>query len=161
MPARSAGLLLYRTVPGLEVLLVHPGGPLWAKKDTGAWSIPKGEVEPGQEPLAAAEREFAEETGRAPPPGERLELGEVVQAGRKRVMAWAVGGDFDPGTLVSNDFEMEWPPRSGERRSFPEVDRAEWFEVDTARSKINPAQSELLDRLVAALAGGQSGPRDA
>jgi len=151
MVARSAGILLYRTYSGLEVLLVHPGGPFWAKKDAGAWSIPKGEVEPGQDELATAEREFTEETGRPVPPGDRVELGEVVQAGRKRVVAWAVPGDLDPTDIVSNEFEIEWPPRSGQRRSFPEIDRAGWFSLDAARIKINPAQAQLLDRLVTAV----------
>jgi predicted NUDIX family NTP pyrophosphohydrolase len=155
MAARSAGILLHRNLGGLEVLLVHPGGPFWAKKDEGAWSIPKGEIEPGQNALAAAEREFREETGQEVPTGERLALGEVVQAGGKRVTAWAVAGDLDPDDLVSNEFEMEWPPRSGDRRSFPEVDRAGWFSLAEANRKINPAQAELLERLAGAL-GAQS-----
>jgi len=154
MAARSAGILLHRHLAGIEVLLVHPGGPLWTKKDEGAWSIPKGEVEPGQDPLAAAEREFTEETGHQVPPGPRVDLGEVVQAGGKRITAWAVAGDLDPDDIVSNEFEMEWPPHSGVRRSFPEVDRAGWFSLAAARIKINPAQAELLDRLVHALDPG-------
>ena len=137
---------------------MHPGGPFWARKDEGAWSVPKGEIEPGQDPLAAAEREFTEETGQPVPDGRRLELGEVVQAGGKRVVAWAVPGDFDPADLVSNEFELEWPPRSGQRRSFPEVDRAGWFALDVARTKIIAAQAELLDRLATALGGSSSLP---
>ncbi len=158
VPLRSAGILLYRTAPDLEVLLVHPGGPFWARKDEGVWSVPKGEIEPGQDPRATAEREFTEETGQPVPGGRRLELGEVVQAGGKRVVAWAVAGDFDPADLVSNEFELEWPPRSGQRRSFPEVDRAGWFALDAARAKIITAQAELLDRLVSALGGSSPLP---
>jgi predicted NUDIX family NTP pyrophosphohydrolase len=148
MPAQSAGILLYRlTGPEPEVLLVHPGGPFWAKKDQGAWSIPKGEHAADEDPLAVAQREFEEETG-ARPRGVFHQLGEVVQAGGKRVSGWAVEGDFDPAALVSNTFETEWPPRSGRKRSFPEVDRAEWFSPDEARQKINAGQRVLIDRLV-------------
>jgi predicted NUDIX family NTP pyrophosphohydrolase len=148
MPVKaSAGLLRFRRRAGrLEVLLVHPGGPFWARKDAGAWSIPKGEIEPGEAPEAVARREFAEETGFAAE-GQLLPLGEIVQRGGKRVTAFALEGDLDPAAIVSNTFEMEWPPRSGRRASFPEVDRAEWFELDVARRKILPAQAELLDRL--------------
>jgi len=153
MPKTSAGLLLYRTTPnGVEVLLVHPGGPLFARKDLGAWSIPKGEVEPGEELLAVAHRELAEETGFTAP-GPALELGQVQQRGGKIVHAWAVRGDADPSRLASNGFELEWPPRSGRMREFPEVDRAAWLGLDEARRKINPAQAELLDRLAALLRG--------
>jgi len=155
---RSAGLLLFRTPARkstlLEVLLVHPGGPLWAKKDLGAWSIPKGEYEDDEDPLAAARREFAEELG-APPPEtegvEPIELGEVRQKSGKRVIAWALAGDFDADQIASNTFTMEWPPRSGRAHAFPEVDRAQWFRIAEARQRINPAQAELLDRLVQAL----------
>ena len=148
MPKRSAGLLMYRgSGAALAVLLVHPGGPFWASKDLGAWSIPKGECAADEDPLAVAQREFAEETG-AQPRGELRPLGEVVQAGGKRVSAWAVEGDFDPATLVSNTFELEWPPRSGRKRSFPEVDRAAWFAPDEARDKINAGQRAFIDRLV-------------
>jgi predicted NUDIX family NTP pyrophosphohydrolase len=151
MPKRSAGILMYRRPgTGLEVLLVHPGGPFWAKKDLGAWSIPKGEYAADEEPLAVAAREFEEETG-ARPRGDFLPLGEVVQPGRKAVAAWAVEGDFDVATLKSNLFELEWPPRSGRRVSFPEVDRAEWFSIPDARRKILPGQTPFLDRLSAAL----------
>ena len=137
------------------MLLVHPGGPFWAKKDDGAWSIPKGEIGEAEDPLAAAEREVAEELGRPVPPGPRHPLGEVVQRGGKRVSAWAVAADLDVTTIRSNTFEIEWPPRSGSRRIFPEVDRAEWFRLEQARTKILPSQAELLDRLVVVLGSGQ------
>jgi predicted NUDIX family NTP pyrophosphohydrolase len=148
MPKRSAGLLMYRgSGPDVAVLLVHPGGPFWARKDLGAWSIPKGEYAADEDPLAVAQREFEEETG-ARPRGEFQPLGDVVQAGGKRVSAWAVEGDFDPAALVSNSFELEWPPRSGRKQSFPEVDRAEWFSREQAREKILPGQRAFIDRLV-------------
>ena len=134
----------------IELLLMHPGGPFWAKKDTGAWSIPKGEYLQGEDALAVAKRELEEETG-ARPQGEFLPLGEVVQAGRKIVTAWALEGDFEPATLVSNRFELEWPPKSGRKASFPEVDRAQWFSPADARQKILPAQRELISRLVDAI----------
>ncbi len=139
-----------RAGPSVEVLLVHPGGPFWAKKDLGAWSIPKGEYSAGEEPLAVAVREFEEETG-ARVRGEFLPLGELIQPGRKVVTAWAVEGDFDVSALKSNLFEMEWPPKSGRKTSFPEVDRAQWFSVADARRKILPGQSPFIDRLLAAL----------
>src|SRR5262245_52809451 len=136
MPKRSAGILMYRRAnAGLELLLVHPGGPFWARKDLGAWSIPKGEYSEGEDAFAVAAREFEEETGMRPA-GEFRVLGEVKQAGGKIVTAWAVEGEFDPGALKSNRFELEWPPRSGRRQSYPEVDRAEWFDLDEARRKI-------------------------
>jgi predicted NUDIX family NTP pyrophosphohydrolase len=151
MAKRSAGILMYRREGSeIEALLVHPGGPFWAKKDLGAWSIPKGEYAEGEEPLAIAVREFEEETG-ARPSGDFLPLGEIVQPGRKVVSAWAMEGDFDVGALKSNLFEMEWPPKSGRRASFPEVDRAEWFSIEDARKKILPGQSAFLDRLLSAL----------
>jgi predicted NUDIX family NTP pyrophosphohydrolase len=154
MAKRSAGILLYRPAgEAVEVLLVHPGGPFWARKDLGAWSIPKGEVEAGQDPLAVALREFEEETGQRPPAGALVELGEVRQRGGKVVAAWAAPGDLDPATVTSNTFTMEWPPRSGTRQEFPEVDRAGWFDPATAREKLVAAQAELVDRLLAALAG--------
>jgi len=144
-------MLMYRRAGArLEVLLVHPGGPFWAKKDLGAWSIPKGEYAAGEEPLAVAMREFEEETG-ARPSGDFLPLGESVQPGRKIVTAWAVEGDFDVGALKSNLFEMEWPPKSGRKTSFPEVDRAEWFSIEDARKKILRGQGAFLDRLLSAL----------
>ncbi len=147
--ARSAGILLHRRVAGaVEVLLVHPGGPLWAKRDAGAWSIPKGEYESGEEALATALREFEEELGSPPPPdAEPLDLGEIRQKSGKLVRAWALAGDLDAERITSNTFTMQWPPRSGKRQEFPEVDRARWFGLAQAREKINPAQAELLDRL--------------
>jgi predicted NUDIX family NTP pyrophosphohydrolase len=147
--SRSAGLLLYRLRHGVpEVLLVHPGGPFWARRDAGAWSIPKGEYGDREEPRACALREFEEETGTAPPPGELIELGSVKQKGGKVVSAWAAEGDLDADRIRSNTFTMEWPPRSGRTAEFPEIDRAAWFPVDTAREKLVPAQAEFLDRLV-------------
>ena len=147
---RSAGILLHRVADrGPEVLLVHPGGPFWAKKDLGAWSIPKGEYEPDEDPRAAALREFEEETGTRLPTDELVELGTVVQKSGKEVTAWAARGDLDAGAVRSNSFEMEWPPRSGRMQSFPEIDRAEWFDLATAREKIIPAQAAFLDRLAA------------
>ena len=155
MPRRSAGLLLYRgTGSHLRLLLVHPGGPFWAGKDLGAWSIPKGEYAADEDPLAAAQRELLEETG-ARPAGPFRPLGEVKQAGGKHVIAWAAAGDFDPATLVSMRIEMEWPPRSGRRQSFPEVDRAEWFSPDEARKKILAGQRAFIDRLERLLAKGE------
>lgn len=150
MAAQSAGLLLYRhAAPGVEVLLGHMGGPYFARRDAGAWSIPKGEYDADEEPLAAARREFAEEFGSPPPPDDQwLELGSVRQRNGKLVTAWAVEADFDVTTLVSNTFELEWPPRSGRRQSFPEVDRAAWFDVATARTKMVAGQDALLDRLL-------------
>ena len=136
-----------RGAQGLEVLLVHPGGPFWAKKDLGAWSIPKGEYSKGDEPLATAIREFAEETG-IRSLGELTPLGEITQPGRKIVTAFALEGDFDPTTLKSNTFELEWPPKSGRRATFPEVDRAGWFSLETARTKILPGQREFITRLL-------------
>ena len=155
MPRRSAGILLYRVREGaVEVLLVHPGGPFWANRDLGAWSIPKGEYQQGEEPLAAALREFREETGQEPPREGLLELGSVRQRGGKVLTAWAAAGDLDPETVSGGSFTMEWPPRSGNRRQFPEVDRAGWFDPETARRKLLEAQAELVDRLLAALGGG-------
>lgn len=153
MAARSAGILLYRRREDrLEVLLVHPGGPFWARRDEGAWSIPKGEYEHDEEPLAAARREFEEELGSAPPQGPVVDLGEIRQRAGKVVRAFAIAGDFDASTTSSNTFELEWPPRSGNRIEVPEVDRAEWFTLDRAHEKVNPAQVALLDRLAEAVA---------
>jgi predicted NUDIX family NTP pyrophosphohydrolase len=145
----SAGILLYRQREAtLEVLLVHPGGPVWARRDLGAWSVPKGEYVEGEEdPLQAARREFAEELGSPVPAGEPVDLGEVRQKSGKRVRVWALPGDLDTAQIHSNTFTMEWPPRSGRMREFPEVDRAEWFSLAEARERINPAQAALLDRL--------------
>jgi predicted NUDIX family NTP pyrophosphohydrolase len=146
---RSAGILLHRVAHGApEVLLVHPGGPFWARKDTGVWSIPKGEYEDGEDPRACALREFEEELGAALPPGELVELGSVKQKGGKVVSAWAVEGDLDVDSVHSNTFTMEWPPRSGRTAEFPEIDRAEWFGVEEAREKLVEAQTEFLDRLL-------------
>jgi predicted NUDIX family NTP pyrophosphohydrolase len=142
---------MYRRRPkGLEMLLVHPGGPLWARKDLGSWSIPKGEYAGAEDPLVAAVREFEEEMG-MPARGEFQPLGELVQPSRKIVKAWAVEGDFDPAKLKSNTFELEWPPRSGRKTTFPEIDRVEWFSPEQAREKILPGQREFIARLMQAL----------
>lgn len=137
----------------MEVLLAHPGGPFWKKKDAGAWTLPKGEFEPGEGALETARREFTEETG-LQPQGEFLPLGEVVQKGGKIVRAWAFEGDCNPATLRSNTFSLEWPPRSGKAQDFPEIDRADFFALEEARKKINPAQVPLLDALKR-IAGGK------
>jgi predicted NUDIX family NTP pyrophosphohydrolase len=148
----SAGIVLHRHAPsGLEVLLVHPGGPVWKGRDAGAWSIPKGEYGDGEDALHAARREFEEELGVAPPDGDALDLGEIRQKSGKRVHAWALAGDLDASAIASNTVEIEWPPRSGRQLEIPEVDRAEWFSLADARGRINAAQAELLDRLEAAL----------
>lgn len=171
---RSAGLLVYRTpdpgapgapggaaadasnaapggVTGVEVLLAHPGGPLWARRDDGWWTIPKGELTADEDPLAAAEREFAEELGLAPPGGARLELGEVVQAGGKRVVAFAVRGDVNEASIVPGTTQIQWPPRSGRMMTIPEIDRVAWFDLAAARVKLLAGQRPLLDRLEGAL----------
>jgi predicted NUDIX family NTP pyrophosphohydrolase len=149
----SAGILLHRRGgSGAEVLLVHPGGPFWARKDLGAWSIPKGELDEGEDPRACALREFAEETGTRLPDGALEDLGSVKLKSGKVVVAFAVEGDLDPATLVSNTLELEWPPRSGRTQVFPEIDRAEWFGLDAAREKLNPAQAAFVDRLESLLA---------
>lgn len=148
MPERSAGILLYRRGgEGLEVFLVHPGGPFWAKKDEGAWSIPKGLLDAGEDPEPAARREFAEEVGELPQ-GPLAPLGEFRQRSGKVLVAFALEGDFDPSRLVSNTFEMEWPPRSGRRARFPEVDRGEWFTAAEAVRRINPGQAPAIEALV-------------
>jgi predicted NUDIX family NTP pyrophosphohydrolase len=148
MRKRSCGILLYRHRGGqLEVLLTHPGGPFWQRRDAGAWTIPKGEPDPGEADEVCARREFREELG-ADVEGPLAPLGEITQKGGKRVTAFAAHGDFDVDRLDSNPFEMEWPPRSGKMQSFPEVDRAEWMSIDTARTKLLPAQIEFLDRLI-------------
>jgi predicted NUDIX family NTP pyrophosphohydrolase len=153
VPVVSAGILLFRTSDrGVEVLLVHPGGPFWRRKDLGAWTIPKGEVQPGEDLLDAARREFHEETG-WPAEGEVISLGQVRQASRKVVHGWAVEGEFDPSAINSNTFEMEWPPRSGQMTAFPEADKAAWFGIDEARRRILPAQAPLLDALLLHLQG--------
>jgi len=151
MPQTSAGILLYRFKTGvLETLLIHPGGPFWAKKDEGVWSIPKGLCEPGEEPEAAARREFAEETGHFIS-ASLLALGQFRQPSGKTLLIWAAEGDFDPDTLRSNMFAMEWPPRSGRMQDFPEADRAGWFEPEEARRKILKGQLPILEALDAAL----------
>jgi predicted NUDIX family NTP pyrophosphohydrolase len=152
----SAGILLYRRRRGrLEVLLVHPGGPFWARKDEGAWSIPKGEANGGEDLLSAAIRELREETGYEGPAGGIVPLGSITQKAGKVVTAWGVEGDLDPAAITSNTFEMEWPPRSGRKGVFPEVDRAEWFDSGTARIKLNPAQAAFVDRLEAGIGEGR------
>jgi predicted NUDIX family NTP pyrophosphohydrolase len=149
----SAGILLYRHPAGVvEVFLVHPGGPFWARKDDGAWSIPKGEVEPGDDPLARAKREFTEETGLSVD-GDFRPLAPVRQVGGKTVHAWAVQGDADETAIKSNSFNLEWPPHSGRMQEFPEVDRAQWFDMATARRKLNPAQRAFVDALEHLLRG--------
>jgi predicted NUDIX family NTP pyrophosphohydrolase len=148
VPKRSAGILLYRLAGAApEVLLVHPGGPFWARKDAGVWSIPKGEYDDGEDPLVCALREFEEETGTALDPVEPVDLGTVKQRNGKLVTAWAAEGDLDADGVRSNTFTTEWPPRSGRTAEFPEIDRAGWFTLDAAREKLNPAQAEFLDRL--------------
>jgi predicted NUDIX family NTP pyrophosphohydrolase len=148
----SAGILAYRkTLETVEVLLVHPGGPFWRNKDGGVWTIPKGEIDPGEDPEQAARREFEEELGPAASVGALRALGEIRQKGGKRVIAFAGASDFDPRTISSNMFEIEWPPRSGRRQQFPEVDRAEWFDIETARIKVIQGQVDLLNRLLEAL----------
>jgi len=152
----SAGILLYRHASDApEFLLVHPGGPFWAKRDEGAWSIPKGQIEDGEEARGCAIRELGEELGPVPEinPDALIELGSIRQRGGKVVEAWAIEGEFDPGALDSNTFSIEWPPRSGREREFPEVDRAGWFGLAAAREKMIPAQAEFLDRLLEHLRG--------
>jgi len=148
----SAGILLFRRVRDGEVefLLVHPGGPFWRRKDEGAWTIPKGQIEDEEEARACAIRELEEELGKAPPldPEQLIELGSIRQRAGKVVEAWAAEAEFDPANLASNTFSVEWPPRSGSEQEFPEVDKAEWFDLGAAREKILPAQAELLDRLL-------------
>jgi predicted NUDIX family NTP pyrophosphohydrolase len=150
MPVQSAGLLPFRFRDGqvLELMLVHPGGPLWANRDDGSWSIAKGEYASGEDPREAADREFAEELGQAPPSGLRIDLGEIRQPSGKRVRVFAVEGDLNVDTVVSNEFELEWPPRSGERRRFAEVDRAAWMPVAIARCKLLKGQVAFIDRLL-------------
>jgi len=149
MPKQAAGILLYRRQPsGLRVLLAHPGGPLWARKDEGAWTLPKGQFTDGEAPLDAAKREFEEEMG-SKPRGDFRELGTVKQPSGKIIHAWAAESDFDVTTVKSNLFSLEWPPKSGRFGEFPEVDRAQWFSVDEARVKILKGQQPFLDRLLA------------
>ena len=154
MPKLSAGVLLYRRRDsGLEVFLVHPGGPFWKDKDLGAWSIPKGEYSSSEDPMVAARREFLEETGFKLCEGALYSLNEVKLTSGKVVRAWAIEGDCDASAIQSNPFSMEWPPRSGRTQQFPEVDRAEWFKLESARSKIHKAQRPFIDRLAKSIAG--------
>jgi predicted NUDIX family NTP pyrophosphohydrolase len=149
----SAGILLWRRREDhLEVLLAHQGGPFWIKKDLGHWTLPKGEIEPGEELAAVARREFWEETGHELPDVQLMDLGQIQQKSGKVVFAWAANGDLDPSTAVSNTFDMEWPPKSGRIQSFPEIDRVEWFDLREARRRLKAAQVPFLDRLQAALA---------
>jgi predicted NUDIX family NTP pyrophosphohydrolase len=150
----SAGILLWRErAGGIEVLLAHQGGPFWVKKDLGHWTVPKGEIEPGEERLAVARREFLEETGHAVPDGPVIELGEITQKSGKVVVAWAVRGDLDPSQAFSNTYDLEWPPRSGRIQSFPEIDRVEWFGLGEAARRLKAAQVPFLERLEATLGG--------
>jgi predicted NUDIX family NTP pyrophosphohydrolase len=160
-PRRSAGLLLYRwtSAGGIEILLAHPGGPLWAKRDAGVWTVPKGEFHEGEEAWAVARREFEEETGHPVPDGAPTELGEIRQKGGKVVEAWALEGDLDPATARSNTFPFEWPPRSGRWITIPEIDRVEWFAPDEARQRIKDTQIPFIDRLLDALDDRTTGPR--
>ena len=161
MPRRSAGILLYRRRHGaLEVLLVHPGGPMWINRDAGAWSIPKGEYSDDEDPQAVALREFQEETGQPPPTGDLVALGEIRQKGGKVVTAWATPGDLDPEAITSNTFKLQWPPNSGRWRTVPEVDRAGWFDPSTAKDKLLAAQAELVDRLLVVLGEADAGLTD-
>lgn len=162
MPVDSAGLLLFRRREGgVELLLAHMGGPFWSRREEGAWTIVKGEHDAGEEPLAAARREFAEETGASPPEGRMIDLGEVRQSGGKRVRAWALEGDFEPASLRSNTFTVEWPPRSGRSAEFPEIDRVRWCDPVTARRLLVRAQARFVDELLRRLcedapAGGRA-----
>jgi predicted NUDIX family NTP pyrophosphohydrolase len=165
MPQRSAGMLVFRFSQkgsdAIEVLLVHPGGPFWAKKDAGAWSIPKGLVEDGDEDHAGtAAREFSEETGFACPEGEKLDLGEVKMKSGKLIHAWAVEGEVDPSKLKSNLFSMEWPPKSGKTQEFPEIDRGQYFSPEEARLKLHPSQVPFMDRLLRRLGMMESDARE-
>lgn len=153
MAARSAGILLYRERDGLELLVVHPGGPYWARRDEGSWSIPKGEVRDGEDPLGAARRELAEELGAEVELRDVAALGDVRQKAGKVVSAWAARGDFDPALLASNTFALEWPPRSGRRQEFPEVDRAAWVGPAEAQRLLIEAQTAFVDRVVALVEG--------
>jgi predicted NUDIX family NTP pyrophosphohydrolase len=156
---RSAGILLWRRTPaGIELLLAHPGGPYFRTRDDGAWTIPKGEIDPGEAPYAVARREFEEETGSPAPDDEALELGEIRQKGGKLVVAWALEGDLDPATATSNTFPLEWPPRSGRFVDTPEIDRVAWFEPAEARRRIKETQAPFIDRLVAAVSSPAPGP---
>jgi len=154
MSRRSAGILLWRRVPDegrVEVLLAHPGGPLFAKRDAGYWTVPKGEIEPDEAPWDVARREFEEETGHPAPDGPAIDLGQIRQKGGKVVVAWALEGDMDPAAAHSNTFLFEWPPRSGKRIEIPEIDRVEWFTPDEGRRRVKDTQIPFIDRLLEAL----------
>jgi predicted NUDIX family NTP pyrophosphohydrolase len=153
MARRSAGILLYRRAGAgtVELLLAHPGGPIFAKRDEGVWSIPKGEIDPGEDPWDVARREFEEETGHAAPAGPAIELGEITQKGGKVVVAWALEGDLDPANAHSNTFPFQWPPRSGRYITIPEIDRVAWFAPDDARRKLKDTQHPFIDRTLDAL----------
>jgi predicted NUDIX family NTP pyrophosphohydrolase len=158
MPKLSAALLLYRVIDGgVEVLIGHPGGPFWARKDEGAWSIPKGEYVDGEDPWSAAQREFLEEVGKEPPAGPRIDFAPLRQPSGKVITAFAVRGDLDLEGAVSNTFALEWPKGSGNVREYPEIDRVGWFSVAEATTKLVKGQRPLLDRLTAALEGGEPG----
>jgi predicted NUDIX family NTP pyrophosphohydrolase len=149
---RSAGILLYRRGPdGLAVLLAHPGGPLWATRDEGVWTVPKGEIEGGEDPWDVARREFEEETGHQPPSGPAIDLGEITQKGGKVVVAWALEGDLDPAAASSNTFPLQWPPRSGRWITVPEIDRVDWIAPDEARRRLKDTQIPFVDRLIGVL----------
>lgn len=148
---KSAGILLYRRLSGLQIFLVHPGGPYWKNKEAGAWTIPKGEFTEDEEPLAAAKREFLEETGSVPPEGDYIELTPIKQKAGKLIHAWAAEGDIDAANITSNTFRQEWPYKSGKWQSFPEVDKAAWFSVEEAKEMINAAQAALIEELVGKL----------
>jgi predicted NUDIX family NTP pyrophosphohydrolase len=149
---QSAGLLIYRkSNSAIEVLIVHPGGPFWAKKDKAAWSLPKGEFEENEDTLTTAKREFKEELGHEPPEGEYIEIGSVKNKSGKVIHGWTVEGDVDVSMIKSNTFKMEWPPKSGQHQEFPEVDKAGWFSLEKAKEKLNPAQAEFIDRLAETL----------
>lgn len=160
MAKQSAGLLVYRVREGIpEVFLVHPGGPFWVKKDAAAWSIPKGEFEDGEDPLATARREFTEETGLRVPDGELTQLTPVTQPSRKKVHAWFLAGDVDASAVRSNTFELEWPPKSGKTKEFPEVDRACWCSLSEAKTKLHKGQVPLVEQLEDLLSLERSQPR--
>ena len=159
MKKQSAGILVYRLAQGgVEVFLGHPGGPFWAKKDAGAWSIPKGEYEADEDALSAAKREFQEETGQPAPEGDYLDLGEFKRKDGKTIKAWAVQGDIDASKISSNSFEMEWPPKSGQKQAFPEVDKAAWLPIQTAAPKLHQGQAIFLEHLAEKLAIDRSPP---
>lgn len=160
MTKQSARLLLYRRKNGqIEVLIGHPGGPFWAKKDKGAWSLPKGEFEEGEDSLTAAKREFGEEIGQQAPEGDYQELGTVKLKSGKTIYGWTLEADMDVSTIDSNTFEIEWPPKSGQMQTFPEIDRAAWMSLETAKIKMHTGQSEFIDRLAGLL--GASLPEQA